>query len=101
MIIREKDWARVRDILGRVLPSGVEVWAYGSRVRGDAHEGSDLDLALLSKDGNLLPSRLIRSLKECFIDSNIPIIVEVRDKCSLPENFQEEIEREGVLVFEK
>ena len=28
--------------------SGVGVWAYGSRVSGESHEGSDLDLVLRS-----------------------------------------------------
>ena len=34
-----------------VLPSGSSLWLYGSRARGDAHEGSDWDLLiLLDKD---------------------------------------------------
>lgn len=32
-------------LLGQHVPQA-EVWAYGSRVNGGAHEGSDLDLVL-------------------------------------------------------
>ena len=40
---------RYRDQLEALLREhvpGVEVWAYGSRVNGESHDGSDLDLAL-------------------------------------------------------
>ena len=32
-------------LLSKHVP-GVEVWAYGSRVNGESHDGSDLDLVL-------------------------------------------------------
>ncbi len=101
MIIRDKDWVRVQDILNRVLPKGVEVWAYGSRVRGDAHEGSDLDMALHSKDGTTLPPQLLKALRACFAESNIPISVEIHDLQALPESFHENIRKEGVIAFSK
>ena len=41
--------ALLRDILARHVPEA-EVWAYGSRVLGTAHEGSDLDLVLRHPD---------------------------------------------------
>ena len=31
----------------RVVPPGGQVWLYGSRARGDAHEGSDWDILIL------------------------------------------------------
>ena len=36
---------QIEALLRKHLP-GVEVWAYGSRVNGRSHDGSDLDLAL-------------------------------------------------------
>lgn len=30
-----------------VLPAGSQVWIYGSRARGDFHEGSDWDILIL------------------------------------------------------
>ena len=37
--------AQIETLLREHLP-GVEVWAYGSRVNGRSHDGSDLDLVL-------------------------------------------------------
>ncbi|MBO4588748.1 MAG: nucleotidyltransferase domain-containing protein [Bacteroidales bacterium] len=35
----------------KILPEGSSLWLYGSRARGDAHDGSDYDLLiLLDKD---------------------------------------------------
>ncbi len=38
---------QIEVLLRRHVP-GVEVWAYGSRINGKSHRGSDLDLALRS-----------------------------------------------------
>ena len=35
--------------------SGIEVWAYGSRVNGQSHDGSDLDLVLRAPDLQEVP----------------------------------------------
>ena len=37
--------ALLRQLLQQLLPHA-EVWAYGSRVNGDGHEASDLDLVV-------------------------------------------------------
>jgi len=48
MLIREKDKQTLQDIFATIhLP--VEVWAYGSRVTGTAHTGSDLDFSSEAK----------------------------------------------------
>ena len=44
---------RHREQIERLLREhvpGIEVWAYGSRVDGRSHEGSDLDLVLRGAD---------------------------------------------------
>jgi len=69
----------------------MEVWAYGSRVNGTAHDGSDLDLVVRSLDGQPLPRHLLNSLKERGRHSNIPILVELRDWSALPASFHESI----------
>jgi predicted nucleotidyltransferase len=69
----------------------MEVWAYGSRVNGTAHDGSDLDLVVRSLDGQPLPPNLIPSLRERIRNSNIPILVELRDWAKLPASFHESI----------
>ena len=76
---------------------GVEVWAYGSRVNGRSHEGSDLDLvlrgpALEPLDGDFY------DLLEAIEKSNIPILVQAHDWAMLSESFHREIERAYVVV---
>ena len=47
----EKIIQMIRETGRKVVPPGGQVWLYGSRARGDAHEGSDWDiLILLDKD---------------------------------------------------
>ena len=77
---------------------GVEVWAYGSRVSGRSHEGSDLDLVLRGPDLQRIPSGRLANLIEALEESNVPIIVQAHDWARLPESFHREIEREYVVV---
>ena len=58
---------------------GVEVWAYGSRVNGRSHEGSDLDLVLRGPDLKRIDSGQLMDLTEALEESNVPIIVQVHD----------------------
>ena len=37
----------IKQVASQVLPKGSTLYLYGSRARGDAHEGSDWDLLLL------------------------------------------------------
>ena len=38
---------KIRQLAHTVLPNGSSLWLYGSRARGDQHEGSDWDLLIL------------------------------------------------------
>lgn len=75
-----------------------EVWAYGSRVNGGAHEGSDLDVVLRN------PADLTRDvqgwvdLKEALQNSTLPMLVEVHLWSRLPEAFHRNIEAGYVVV---
>ena len=77
---------------------GVEAWAYGSRVDGRSHEGSDLDLVLRGADLQPMPLDALRGLEEAIRDSTLPFLVEVRDWARLPESFHREIERGYVVL---
>ena len=79
---------------------GVEVWAYGSRVSGESHAGSDLDLVLRSPNLKPLGGEYL-DLVEALESSNIPILVQVFDWERLPESFHPEIERSYVVVQER
>ncbi len=77
---------------------GVEAWAYGSRVDGRSHEGSDLDLVLRGADLRPVPFDALQALEEAIRDSSLPFLVEVRDWARLPETFHREIERGYVVL---
>ena len=74
-----------------------EVWAYGSRVNGMSHPGSDLDLVLRSPTLEQLGDGYY-DLVEAFQESNIPILIQAHDWTRLPESFHREIERDYVVV---
>ena len=91
---------RYRDQLEALLHEYVpdaEVWAYGSRVNGQSHPGSDLDLVIRSPTLELLGAEyhnLIRALEQ----SNIPILVQAHDWARLPETFHQKIEQDYVIL---
>lgn len=91
---------RIEALLQEHVP-GVEVWAYGSRVNGRSHEGSDLDLVLRGPDLQRIPSDQLMDLTEALEESNVPILVQTHDWAGLPESFHREIEREYVVVQEE
>lgn len=89
----------IEEFVDRFLP-GVEVWAYGSRVNGQSHDGSDLDLVLRAPALKPIPYRQLGDFTEALTDSNIPFLVEARDWARLPERFRREIERDYVVLIE-
>lgn len=93
----QKYLQQVQALLREHAP-GVEVWAYGSRVTGGGHEASDLDLVLRNPANLHTENRAIHELKEAFIESTLPIRVDVMDWVRIPENFRREIERAYVVV---
>ena len=85
--LRPKDLALVYELMARNLPAEVAVWAYGSRVNGDNHEGSDLDLVLRGPGLMALPAGLLGRFREVLTESNLPIFVDAHDWALLPESF--------------
>lgn len=78
----------------------MEVWAYGSRVTGDGHAASDLDLVLRNPHNLREETAALYDLKEAFTKSNLPIRVDVMDWARIPVSFYSEIERGHVVVQE-
>jgi len=91
MLLKTKYKQMLLDLFSEVILP-IEVWAYGSRVKGTAHDGSDLDLVIMTKDGNKIPIELLIELKEKIRDSNVPILVDLFDWARLPESFHKNIE---------
>ncbi len=84
-------------LLREHLPD-VEVWAYGSRVNGRSHDGSDLDLVLRGPGLKEIPVGNMADFEEAVRESCIPFLVDARDWSRLPEQFHREIEREHVVL---
>jgi len=82
--------AEIAQILVRHLP-GAEVRAFGSRVTGKNHPGSDLDLAVLGGT----PAGLTAA-RSALAESNVPISVDLLAYESLPESYREVIDRSAV-----
>ena len=76
--VTEKEYSIIKDILKNY--SG-EFFAYGSRVKGDFSQLSDLDILVKSND-NIIPE-----LKEKFDKSYLPYIVNFTDYHSINEQF--------------
>ncbi len=89
--------AMIEALLQEHVP-GVEVWAYGSRVNGRSHDGSDLDLLLRGPGLEEIPTGQLGDFEEAVKDSTIPFLVEARDWARLPERFHREIERDHVVM---
>ena len=85
-------------LLREHLP-GVEVWAYGSRVNGRSHDGSDLDLVLRGPGLKEIPIGQLGDFEEALRESTIPFLVEARDWMRLPEQFHQEIERDHLVLL--
>jgi predicted nucleotidyltransferase len=85
------------DVLKTHAPEA-EVWAYGSRVNGGGHDGSDLDLVVRNPAGLDQPQKQLYALRDALSESNLPMLVDVLDWARIPEDFRREIERQHVIV---
>lgn len=93
------EWLEVvRKILARYLPDA-EVLAFGSRVNGTSHDGSDLDLVARNLNDLNQPLPAIFEAKEAFSESNLPILVDILDWARIPEHFRQEITRSGPVAI--
>jgi len=75
-----------------------EVWAYGSRVNGDHHQASDLDLVVRQDTDALTRMRSLDALREAFTESDLPLLVQVVDWAAIAESFRAEICHNYVVV---
>lgn len=84
-------------ILAQHLPQA-QVWAYGSRVTGQGHDASDLDLVVRQPDDPQQETADLSQLQDALIDSNLPIHVDLVDWARIPDSFRQEIERAYVVL---
>ena len=93
----EKYAAQVRALLQAHIPEA-QVWAYGSRVRGDHYEASDLDLVARFPATAQRDAFRLSALTDALTESNLPILVQVLDWDAIPASFRDEIRACCVLV---
>ncbi|MGA0127548.1 MAG: nucleotidyltransferase domain-containing protein [bacterium] len=78
-------------------PEAQEVWLYGSRAKGTATEGSDIDLSL---KGELLTHRHQLELSKVLENLLLPYRVDLSVCNSLLKPLKEHIQRVGLLFFQ-
>lgn len=93
--MRPGQWCIVRDILHRHVPQ-YDVWAFGSRAKGQAKEYSDLDLAIITDQPLSLDAGA--ALAEDFSESDLPWKVDVVDWAATSETFRSLIAQHKVVV---
>jgi predicted nucleotidyltransferase len=89
--------AKIEELLHEHLPD-VEVWAYGSRVTGESHDGSDLDLVLRGPELKEIALGSLGDFTEAVQLSTIPFIVEARDWARIPKSFHKSILQRYVVL---
>lgn len=95
LFIEPKYLKMLTDIFDNYCPKA-EIWAYGSRIKGEAHDGSDLDLVVKNFNSNDV---YLFELKELINDSNVPFLVDIHEFDKLPQSFQDEIKKDYVIIY--
>ena len=73
----------------------VDVWAYGSRVNGNARPHSDLDIVAFTAPGQ---NERVADLRHAFEESDLPFKIDLFAWDDLPESFHRHIERAYVVL---
>ena len=94
IIVPPEQLRLVLDLTKRHLP-GVEVWAYGSRVRGNPRRYSDLDLVAFTRPDQ---APLADNLRQALEESDLPIRVDLFVWEELPESFRNRIRKEYAVL---
>ena len=95
--LSERHRSTLQTLLAEHVPQA-QVWAYGSRVNGNAHEGSDLDLVLRNPTDLSQDVQGWYLLKEALQASDLPMLVDVHLWSRLPQAFHANIEAAYVIL---
>jgi len=85
-------------ILNRHIPRK-EVWAFGSRVQGNARPFSDLDLAIIEDEP--LSADIKAELRYVLSESNLPVKVDIVEWSRLTPSFQKIIQEKHIILIPK
>ncbi|WP_294085896.1 nucleotidyltransferase family protein [uncultured Actinobacillus sp.] len=95
LTITNEELAIVKQILQTHIPN-LEVWAFGSRVKGNAKPYSDLDLAVITREPLSLQAHA--DLVDAFSESDLPWKVDIVDWALLTENFKHVVQSQYMVV---
>jgi predicted nucleotidyltransferase len=88
--IAEKERAEVRKILQQTAPD-CEARVFGSRLKGNHWQYSDLDIALATNKRSPLGYKRLGDIRYAFEESTLPFHVDVLDWEAMPVEFRESI----------
>jgi DNA polymerase sigma len=88
---------QLQTLLTQYVPQA-DVWAYGSRVTGGAHECSDLDLVLRHHEDCSADVQGWAELKLALQESDLPLLVDVHRWWRIPESFHDNIRANYVVI---
>lgn len=97
LTITNEELAIVKRILQTHIPN-LEVWAFGSRVKGNAKPYSDLDLAVITREPLSLQTHA--DLVDAFSESDLPWKVDIVDWALVAEPFKQVIMYQYVVLQE-
>ena len=81
-------------LLAKYLPH-TPVWAYGSRVKGNARPWSDLDIVVFTSEKQKYRLSLLR---EALEESNLSFRVQLLEWDCLPENFKANVAASHAVI---
>lgn len=95
IMLSQHDWKEVIKVLSEYLPE-YTVWAFGSRVAGNAKPFSDLDLVILTEQPLSFVS--MATIKDAFDESDVTVRVDVVDWAATNDAFRKIIEQRYVVL---
>lgn len=93
--LEDKYLDEIKYILFQYMPT-CEVYAFGSRVTGNAQKYSDLDLVLIAKER--IDWHKIEEIKDAFSESNLPMMIDVVDWYAIPLSFRKLIKKKFAVI---
>ncbi len=82
--VKQEYLEELKEIFNKYCPKA-EIWAYGSRLKGNCHSRSDLDLVVKNFNDE---GKYLYELKELLNDSDIPFLIDIQEFDYLPKSFQ-------------
>lgn len=95
LALTEQELQIVKTILQKCVPN-YPVWAFGSRVKGNAKTYSDLDLAIITEAPLTFSERA--DLQEAFSESDLIWKVDIVDWATTSKNFRDIIQAQYVEI---